>query len=300
VERGVMVPANHRDIAMVFQSYAIWPHMTVFENVVFPLEALRLSVSEARRKVMKALEMVGLEAMAGRPATLLSGGQQQRVALARAIVKDAKVVLLDEPLSNLDAKLRIQMRGELRDLQKRLGTTTIYVTHDQEEALSLSDRIVVLCDGMLVEQGSPEDLYLRPSHPFTAQFIGQANLVPCEIRGVEQNRLILSTPFGSLLAGDFSEGADKKVSLLIRPEHIVMTGLAGDCSREVNHFNGRITSVIFSGKILDYTVEVGSFRLQVQTSSTIIYPNGAFVSVYLPADRCVVIRDDGERRIKTP
>jgi len=172
-EQGINVPPNRRDISMVFQSYAIWPHMTVGANVAFPLEGTRLSRAERNAEVQRALDLVGLGGHAERPAPLLSGGQQQRVALARAFVKNAKLLLLDEPLSNLDAKLREQMRDELRDLQKRVGTTTVYVTHDQDEALAMSDRIAMMRDGRVVEIGSPEDLYLRPRKRFTAEFLGR-------------------------------------------------------------------------------------------------------------------------------
>src|SRR5690625_3732375 len=151
---------------MVFQSYAIWPHMSVFENVAFPLQSTGVRRAEIQEKTTRALEMVGLGQFAQRSATQLSGGQQQRVALARAIIRNGKVLLLDEPLSNLDAKLREQMRDELRELQLQLKTTTIFVTHDQDEALAMSDRIIVMCDGEIVEQGTPSDLYRRPRKLF--------------------------------------------------------------------------------------------------------------------------------------
>jgi iron(III) transport system ATP-binding protein len=172
------VPTHARDIAMVFQSYAIWPHMTVGQNVAFPLDVMKLPADESRRRVAEALDMVGLGALGARSATQLSGGQQQRVAIARALVRRAAVMLLDEPLSNLDAKLREQMRVELRDLLKRVGMTAIYVTHDQEEALMLSDRIALMNAGRLVEIGTPRALYLSPSTAFGATFLGAAEIVP--------------------------------------------------------------------------------------------------------------------------
>ncbi len=158
--RRTFVPPQRRDIAMVFQSYAIWPHMTVYGNVAYPLEG-RMPKHEVQQKVARVLDIVGIGELTDRPATQLSGGQQQRVALARAIVKGAKVLLLDEPLSNLDAKMRAHMRSELRDLQKRIGITTIYVTHDQEEAMAVSDRIAILNRGRLIYDGSPQDLISR-------------------------------------------------------------------------------------------------------------------------------------------
>ena len=287
---GAVVPSHKRSISMVFQSYAIWPHMTVFQNVVFPLEAMGVKANLAKRRVAQVLEMVGLGEMIHRPATLLSGGQQQRVALARAIVKDAKLLLLDEPLSNLDAKLRNQMCEELRTLQRKLGTTTIYVTHDQEEALSLSNRIAIMHNGLIVEQGTPEELYLRPREIFTAQFIGQAHLIPCRPQGLEQGGLSLSTPLGDVLAGVFPEGLGEETSLLIRPEHVEVGGPDDSDGKEKNRFKGRVMSAMFAGKIVSYVIEVGGYKLRVQSPTTTVYHEGDVVGLSLPVDRCVVLR----------
>ncbi len=195
--RGIGVPTAKRDIGMVFQSYAIWPHMTVGENVAFPLEAQRVPAAEIRRRVDDALALVGLDGLAARPAPLLSGGQQQRVALARAIIKGASLLLLDEPLSNLDAHLREQMRRELRDLQRRIGITTIYVTHDQEEALSLSDRIAIMQDGAIAELDTPGRLYFAPRTAFTAQFIGHAEVWPCRAVARSEGAMVVESPLGA-------------------------------------------------------------------------------------------------------
>ena len=175
------VATHARDIAMVFQSYAIWPHMTVGQNVAFPLDVMKLPAEESRRRVAEALDMVGLGALGARSATQLSGGQQQRVAIARALVRRAAVMLLDEPLSNLDAKLREQMRVELRDLLKRVGMTAIYVTHDQEEALDLADEVVILKDGRVVQLGSPEAVTRRPNSAFVMDFLGDSNRIPVTV-----------------------------------------------------------------------------------------------------------------------
>ena len=174
-----IVPPHRRDIGMVFQSYAIWPHMTVYDNVAFPLAhgPKKLSKSVVRERVMRALNLVQLDSLAQRPAPQLSGGQQQRVALARAIANEPTVLLLDEPLSNLDAKLREDMRHEIKSLVKRLETTTLYVTHDQLEALSMSDTVALLKDGVVVQEGAPRDVYLRPADPFAANFLGRTNLL---------------------------------------------------------------------------------------------------------------------------
>jgi iron(III) transport system ATP-binding protein len=199
----------------VFQSYAIWPHMTVLENVTFPLEAQRKP--KARERARAALDVVGLAALGGRFASLLSGGQQQRVAFARAIVADPAVLLLDEPLSNLDAALRDQMRAELQALQRRLKVTTIYVTHDHTEALSMSDRIAVLKEGRIVEIGTPDALYNRPRTAFTAQLIGGANIVEGLVVSTAEGMTRVDTTFGPLLSAD--RGSDR-VRLFIRPERV--------------------------------------------------------------------------------
>ena len=285
--RRILVPIARRDIAMVFQSYAIWPHMTVAENVRFPLEALRVPAAEADRRVARALEMVGLGAFRDRPAPLLSGGQQQRVALARAVVKEARVLLLDEPLSNLDARLRDQMRVELRDLQRRIGTTAIYVTHDQEEAMALSDRVAVMRNGVVEELAAPRDLYLRPRSVFAARFVGQADLFPCTILARDAAGTWLETPLGRLR----SEGAapaDGPLSLLIRPEHIE---LAAPDAAGGNLLDGTITRVVFSGRIVEYLVEVmGGARLRVQGTSGTLRGEGDGVRLHLPPARCVVVQ----------
>ena len=180
---GIAVEPYRRDIGMVFQSYAIWPHMTVFENVAFPLRVRGTASSEIDRRVMRALERVGLGALHARSSQQLSGGQQQRVAVARAIVHEPAVLLFDEPLSNLDARLRDETRAEIRQLQRDLKVSTIYVTHDQTEALSLSDRILVMREGRILQLGSPEDIYARPNDRFVAEVVGSANFFDVTMNG---------------------------------------------------------------------------------------------------------------------
>src|SRR5437773_8359090 len=186
---NVFVPPHKRDIGMVFQSYAIWPHMTVFENVAFPLRVSkqRVSRSEISRRVEEALSLVELGGYGGRMATQLSGGQQQRLALARALVREPKLLLLDEPLSNLDAKLRERMRFELRELQRRLRITTLYVTHDQIEALSMSNVIAVMNAGVIVQEGAPREIYLQPKSKFVANFIGSTNQLAGRVARIDGN-----------------------------------------------------------------------------------------------------------------
>ena len=175
--RGVFVPPDRRELGMIFQSYAIWPHMTVFDNVAYGLKIKRLPRAQIEERVRRALEIVGLASYANRYATQLSGGQQQRVAVARSVALQPKVLLFDEPLSNLDAKLREQMRFELRELQRQVGITSIYVTHDQSEAMAMSDRIVLMKDGNIVQQGPPAEVYLKPNSVFAADFLGLMNFV---------------------------------------------------------------------------------------------------------------------------
>ena len=284
--RGVAVPVNRRDIAMVFQSYAIWPHMTVGQNVSFPLEALGVPSAEASRRVARALEMVGLAEFRDRPAPMLSGGQQQRVALARAFVKESRVLLLDEPLSNLDAKLREQMRVELRDLQRRVGTTTIYVTHDQEEAMSLSDRVAVMNDGRVVEVASPRVLYLRPRTRFAAQFVGQADLLDCTVVETVGEECVVDTPLGRLRASASGPASEGAASILIRPEHIE---LHSDTQRALNEVHGIIERVLFSGRIVEYVVKAADRRVRVQGTSRAMFEPGQSVVMVLPPEHCVVV-----------
>src|ERR1700750_565071 len=184
--RGVFVPSAHRRLGMVFQSYAIWPHMTVFENVAYPLRVRRRPPAEIRDLVTKALRLVEMEGFEQRPAPALSGGQQQRVAIARALVFEPKVLLLDEPLSNLDAKLRLQMGEEFRAIQRRLGMTTLYVTHDQSEAMMLSDRVVVMQAGRVLQIGTPEEIYRRPRSQAVATFFGSPNLVRATVTACDR------------------------------------------------------------------------------------------------------------------
>ena len=286
---GVNVPVNRRNFAMVFQSYAIWPHMTVAGNVAFPLEAAGLPGREIVPRVRRALEMVGLAEFADRPAPLLSGGQQQRVALARAFVREAPLILLDEPLSNLDARLRDQMRVELRDLQRRVGTTAIYVTHDQEEAMVLSDRVAVMEAGRVAEVAAPRDLYMRPRTAFAARFVGQAELWPVTVRSVSDGQALLSAPFGQATSRCLPDGlVPGPAHLLVRPEHALLS--SGAIGSE-NSFAGTIGRVIFSGRLLEYAVALpGGATLSVLATSGDPREPGEAVRVSLPPERCVVLR----------
>ena len=229
------LPANLRDVTMVFQSYALFPHMDVFENVSYGLRVERVPAADLERRTMETLELVGLSGLERRATNALSGGQQQRVALARALVMEPKVLLFDEPLSNLDAKLRRRVRGEIRDLQQRLGITTVYVTHDQEEALAISDEIVVMHRGAVEQRGTPQQLYTEPSNDFVADFIGSANFLTATYDGSCVRVAEYTFPFEQAI----EEGP---VTLMVRPEAVWITegeGLA--CTVRSTSYLGAVT-----------------------------------------------------------
>ncbi len=245
-ERGINVPPNRRQIGMVFQTYAIWPHMTVFENVAFPLQVTRQP--RVQERVRAALETVGLTALADRNASRLSGGQQQRVAFARAIVAEPEVLLLDEPLSNLDAGLRDQMRHELQSLQEALRITTVLVTHDQAEALALSDDVAVMRSGRFVESGRPEDLYARPSTAFVAEFLGAANLLSGEVGPSDPASGLtpIRTDMGPLWSTvRLAPGA---ATVAIRPEHLQLAAASPEPGPR-NEIRCRVRSQSYLGQV---------------------------------------------------
>jgi len=286
--KRINVPANKRPIAMVFQSYAIWPHMTVGENVGFPLEAAGVGKGEREGRVRRALDMVGLGHVIDRPSSLLSGGQQQRVALARAIVREAGLILLDEPLSNLDAKLRDQMRAEIRQLLRDVKSTAIYVTHDQEEAMSMSDRVAIMREGQIVELDQPEDLYLKPKTRFGAEFLGRTAIFAATPERATPDGYSLATPFGTVEITGSPEIAQKAAFIAIRPEHVSLKeASAGAKAIGSNNWAGRVVSRIFSGRLLEYEVSVNGQIIPAQMTSVTMLPVGADVLVHIPDDRIV-------------
>jgi iron(III) transport system ATP-binding protein len=284
--RGVLVPADKRDMGMVFQSYAIWPHLTVFENVAFPLRARRQPKTVIEKRVREALELVGLGGLEQRGATELSGGQQQRVALARAIVYTPALLLLDEPLSNLDVKLREQMRSELHALHRRLNLAVVYVTHDQGEALALSDRIAVVNQGRLEQVGTPVELYERPSTRFVGDFLGRTVVLDGILRNETGGSWIdvhgqgrISPPPG----GTFRDG--QRLRVLSRPEDITLlpTGEV-DC----NKVKGRVDNVAYMGDHLEYTIMAAGRTLVLPATKKERYPVGSDVRLaFDPA--CITI-----------
>lgn len=288
---GVYVPAYRRPIGMVFQSYAIWPHLTVFENVAFPLRVgkQRFGADEIRQKVRAALELVEMGGLEDRMATQLSGGQQQRLALARALVREPKVLLLDEPLSNLDAKLRERMRVELRELQRRLRITTLYVTHDQIEALSMSNVIAVISAGVIVQEGPPREIYMHPSTQFVAQFIGSTNQLSGKVRGVKGEGLgWVSTELGEISCGMMNDvPSGSEVVVVVRPESIVLHRHRPP--EAANVAEGKVATVMFLGEYLDCTIELGKVVLQTHQPHSLNVRRGETVWVELPPGDCMAL-----------
>jgi iron(III) transport system ATP-binding protein len=276
-----VVPPEQRGMGMVFQNYAVWPHKTVFENVVFGLRVRKVPKAEARRKVEAMLALVNLAGFEDRLPSQLSGGQQQRVALARSLVVEPRILLLDEPLSNLDAKLRERMRSELKQLQRRTGITFIYVTHDQAEALALSDRIAVMDRGRLQQVATPHEVYARPANRVVADFMGNINVLPA--RAVDGGlvleegvRIALALPAG-IAAGD-------AVDLVVRPENIVLNGPQSGLS-------GIVTDRTYLGNLCEYDIRLQSGRsLRAQTHPETVYDQGAAVGVAFETSRVSVFR----------
>jgi iron(III) transport system ATP-binding protein len=293
-EAKVFVPPHQRNIGMVFQSYAIWPHMTVLENVAYALEGKRLSKAERRRLAMEALSAVKLAELADRPAPRLSGGQQQRVAIARAIVGKPQVLLFDEPLSNLDAQLRLDMRNELRRIQRQIGISSIYVTHDQAEALAVSDWIMVMKDGRIVERGRPLDIYRYPRRIFTAQFLGSTNLIAGTVESIDEaGRLKVVTALGPIIGSDptrrIAPGA--KVRLSIRPEDLHETA-GGEASTRVNVFEGRLTFAIFAGVAVEAEVRCGDMSLSCLLDREADLTPGRPATLRARAHACLVLPEE--------
>jgi ABC-type Fe3+/spermidine/putrescine transport system ATPase subunit len=292
-ERGV-VPPERRGMGMVFQSYAVWPHMTVFDNVAFGLRLRHWAREAIRQKVQSVLELVNMAEYATRYPTQLSGGQQQRVALARALATEPAILLLDEPLSNLDALLREKMRFEIRSLQQRLGITTIYVTHSQEEALVLSDVVATMHEGKLVQLGPPEELYRRPRTRFVATFIGLANLMEGKPIGRDNGGHVVELPGGQRIAAaaDNRPAPPGRVSIMIRPECIRLMTKAASPAQE-NRLRGRVESVTFTGSRVDYFVAIAGIPepLRVQTTPPIAARPGEEVDLAFSVDDCVILED---------
>ena len=281
-----------RNTAMVFQNYALWPHMTVFDNVAYGLRIrkreLGLSESEIRKRVMWALELVKLKGLENRYPLQLSGGQQQRVALARALVVQPRILLLDEPLSNLDAKLRIEMREELRRLQKSLGITTIYVTHDQVEAMSLSDRIAVMNRGRIMQIGAPRELYFNPRNLFVADFLGRSSIYRGEVVLQESNEVVVRLEDADIFVRGVTPESNlpRKVAVVIRPE-IVRVGPSSD--EKDTAVKGTLEFAMFVGEKLEGRVKVGNLKLLVYLPNTLNIKIGEELTLTIPWRNTIIL-----------
>ncbi|HSJ53340.1 MAG TPA: ABC transporter ATP-binding protein [Anaerolineae bacterium] len=284
-------PPHKRDMSMVFQSYAIFPHLSVFENTAYGLNVQRLPRAEIHRRVARALELVELTGLENRPPNQLSGGQQQRVALARALVMEPKVLLMDEPLSNLDAKLREQMRTEIRRIQKRLGITSVYVTHDQVEAMTLSDRVVVMNQGRIEQIGPPTEIYRYPKTRFVADFIGRANFVEGVVRERAGDQLVVDA-LGTTVHVPVSEdglAAGSTALLVIRPEMVQLDAAQGQVP-------GVVRRATYLGSIIEYDVEVQNQLLSLvehDPRQATVYPEGQEVWLQFLEDCLYVLPASG-------
>ncbi len=300
--RNKFVPPYERPLGMVFQSYAIWPHMTVAENVAFPLknEKKKHSKKEIAMLVDEALALVHLEGLGGRNAPNLSGGQQQRLALARALVAAPAILLLDEPLSNLDAKLREEMRLELKRLVRRLGITTFYVTHDQLEALVLSDRVALMRNGRILEEGKQYDLYMYPKESFTAGFFGVNNILDGEVVGIDQSSGTVQFDAGmgkpiNVVKRDLPVAIGQKTKVAIRPENIkVKKGgpsatTTADHGEDTNILNGIIKEAVFLGEYIDYRIAVQDILIRMKAHPEELFAENASVTITFDSKHACIL-----------
>ena len=287
------VPPSKREIGMVFQNYAVWPHMRVFDNVAYGLKIQKLPKNVIKKKVTENLESLGLTGLEKRFPGQLSGGQQQRVALARALVGNPKVLLLDEPLSNLDAKLREKMRFEIKSLVRRMGITSVYVTHDQAEAMVISDRVSVMNAGDIVQVGTPEEIYKKPANRFVADFIGTTNFIPGEISELLKERQLayVHTEFGQKMLCKIPDPAmastNNKVNISIRPEDIEV--FTEPREAKDNLFKGTIVHRAYLGNFLYLFVNVDHTMIRVQAPYDIKQKEGEELFLFLDPEKCVLL-----------
>jgi len=278
--RAIFLSPEKRHMGMVFQTYAIWPHMSVFENIAFPLREKRMPPGEIRERVMMMLQTLGLEGFHDRPAPLLSGGQQQRVALGRALVADPDVLLLDEPFSNLDARLREEMRLELKELQTRVGVTTVFVTHDQAEAMILSDRVFVLHAGRIAQEGTPRQIYEQPRSRFVMDFLGQVDHLRGRVTRIRDDAYVARTDGMEIpLAPDLRWQEGEEVVLSFRSADVRL-GVTAAGAR----WQGTIASAVYLGERVEYVVQVGAARVRVSGPAGEPLGKGAVVTLEIPMD----------------
>jgi iron(III) transport system ATP-binding protein len=285
--KRVAIPAERRNLGIVFQSYAVWPHMTVFDNLAFPLKVRKLKREAIRTRVREVLELVEMTPLERRYPHQLSGGQQQRVALARALVYSPSVLLLDEPFSNLDAKLRERARAWVKELQHRLGLTTIFVTHDQDEALSMSDRVAVMSAGEVQQIGTPEEIYRRPANRFVAEFVGRVNLIPGTVSSSGDGSVVVDvTGSPHKLTVLNADGASGEVTVAVRPEAVSVLHAGDTSSNGTNTWEASVGTVAFLGDHYEYEVTAGALALTVQSSRRV---EGDRIKVHIPPDACSVV-----------
>jgi iron(III) transport system ATP-binding protein len=288
--RGIALPPEDRRLSMVFQSYALWPHMTAFENVAYPLRNTRADRGEIQDRVREALRMVALESVRGDYPGQLSGGQQQRVALARAMVSNSGLVLFDEPLSNLDAKVRERLRVDLLGLQRRYGFSAVYVTHDQTEALALADRVVVMNIGRIAQIGTPGDVYLEPESRYVADFVGSANELSGTVLGWDGAFCRVRTEIGDLLGTATSAvtARGQSVSLLFRPEHCRLGAARSDApdkNMTANSMTARLERSLFLGPLVEHLVAIDRTRLVLHSADGEILPGGSEIVFSIRPER---------------
>lgn len=292
------LPPEKRDIGFVFQNYALWPHMTVHNNLAFGLRMKRVPKSKIRTRVAKALDMVRLSEFGDRYPRQLSGGQQQRIALARALVIEPTILLLDEPLSNLDAQLREEMRFEIRELQNNLGITAVYVTHDQAEALALSDRIAVMNKGVITQIGTPKQIYNQPSNRFVAGFIGLSSFVEGIVTQLDQAKayavITTSDQVNIRVPGD-NLATHQKATLAIRPEHITLRYDASvPVPEDANLLDGEVIRAAYLGEVIDYWIGIGDWILRVHTGTDKVLKPEDKIQVIVPPEQITLIPEEAD------
>lgn len=289
-ETGILVPPEHRFFGMMFQSYAVWPHMSVFDNVAYPLRVQRRSKAETKARVSEMLETVGIAHLSQEFSSRLSGGQQQRITLARCLVNDPDVVLFDEPLSNVDAKVREELCVEIQSMQQRIGFAGLYVTHDQEEALSIADRVVVLNEGKVAQVGTPRKVYDAPTSRFVAGFVGALNEWVGRVAEEQGDILMVETAMGDLSVSrrNVAEGigqVGETVSVVVRPEFMTVSTERPADSDSISVWEGTTRAQMFRGAHCDYFIDVGSGVLRVRADVDAESETGDSVFVSVPASR---------------